>query len=130
VTLARADQYFRTLNTNSGSLMLPVPVMNELFTLKNIFDINSGYDFILFTPEKKPVNSFGMTVAKNHKPVTLFNKTPYDPASVFFYTPEQLNCESTVISKVEKSWETMLEEHNVKTLFKQKGNPWWLFLWR
>jgi hypothetical protein len=127
MVMARVNQYLHTLNTSSDALFLPVQILNELFKLKNLYP--EGYSFILFSPENAHVNSFGMSLSKNNKPVVLFNEIPNDPVEVFFYKPEQLNISESEHRMLETTFEKMLETNNVKNIIHRKTDPWWLFTW-
>lgn len=128
--ITRVDQYFRTLNTSSEAMTMPMPVLTELFRFKKIFDEMFGYNFVLFTPEGSPPNSFGMTVGKENKPIILFNTPPVDPVSVFFYTPEQLGCSNETVNVLQEKWLKMLDGRSNPAVLKHDGDPWWFFLWR
>lgn len=127
MVMARVNQYLHTLNTSSDALFLPVQILNELFKLKTLYP--EGYSFILFSPENVPINSFGMSISKNNKPVTLFNHKPEDPVEVFFYTPEQLKISMEETNKLETIFKTMLQTMNAKSITQKKSDPWWLFTW-
>lgn len=128
--ITRVDQYFRTLNTSSEAMTMPMPVLKEVFYFKKIFDGMFGYNFVLFTPENSPPNSFGMTVGKENKPIIMFDSLPDDPVSVFFYKPEQLGCRPETLNSLEEKWLKMLDSQGEPSIMKKKNDPWWFFLWR
>jgi hypothetical protein len=128
--ITRVEQYFKTLNTSSEAMTMPMVVLKELFDLKNIFKDIYGYNFLLFTPENSPPNSFGMTVARNDKALVLFGTPPEDPVALLFHNTEQLGCNEETIKILESRWDTMLEGKESSPIFKQQGSPWWFFLWR
>jgi len=127
MVMAKVNQHFGTLNTAQDSLLLPSTVMSEIFTMKK--GLPEGFDFVLFSPEGKPVNTFGMAPLFKKKPVVLFNEVPDDPASIFFYHPDKLEIPDVVVKVVEDNFETMLGKFNVKNVVKSHKDPWWLFMW-
>lgn len=127
MVMARVNQYFNTLNTANDSLYLPSVVMNDVFSMKQ--GLPEGYDFVLFSPEDKPLNMFGMVPALRKKPVTLFDSPPEDPVSVFFYTPKQLTMDDVFVNMLEDNQLTMISKFNIETIVRKKTHPWWLFTW-